>query len=128
MSHARIPKYNGMYMFLGNAGELWAVEKNINSMEPNSVENTASGPQDDSDHNMNINNTTQAFRWCDPTGFWEWNQTSGVRKVPVALGWARYHCWYLSRGGMARAVVLTNDYLMVIDANYGLANAGALKI
>ena len=127
-SDAIVPKDYGMYVLLGNMGQLWFMEPFHHYMHPMHLENTASHPQDDSDHNLNLNNTTTVFRWCDPTGFWEWGRASGVRKIPVAIPWANYHCWYLGRGGLGRAVVLANDYLMVIDATYGLENGGALKI
>lgn len=115
-------------MLLEKMGKLWRETPFLSLFNPSLIENTVSQPQDDSDHNLNLNNTTAVFRWCDPTGFWEWGQFTGVRKIPVALGSVRYHCWYLGKGGLDRAVVLTNDYLMVIDANYGLNNGGALKI
>ena len=127
-SDAMIIGQPGRYLFLGNMGELWFQFQDLGFMYPMPINNTVSRPQDDCDHNMNLNNTEAVFRWCDPTGFWEWGQATGLRKIPVAIPWANFHCWYLGRGELGRAVVLANDYLMVIDATYGLDNAGALKV
>lgn len=124
-----IPTQSGKFIFLEKMGKLWRVSPSFWLWFSISlVEDTFAQPLDDSDHNLNLNNTTAVFRWCDPTGFWEWGSGTGVRKIQIALGRIRYHCWYLGKGGLDRAVVLTNDYLMVIDANYGLNHGGALKI
>jgi hypothetical protein len=123
-----IPTQPGMFMILEKCGKLWHVTPVLTSETPKLVIDTGSHPQGDSDHNMNLNNTEAVFRWCDPSGFWEWGQETGVRRILVSIPWANYHCWYLGRGELGRAVVLANDYLMVIDVTYGLDNGGALKL
>jgi hypothetical protein len=127
-SVAMIPTQPGMFMILEKGDKLWDVTPILTSINPTLVDNGNTYPQAKRDHNMNLNNTTAVFRWCHQEGFSEWGLATGRRSIPVRLGKVRFHCWYLSRGGLGRAVVLTNDYLMVIDATYGLNNGGALKI
>jgi hypothetical protein len=127
-SVAMIPTQPGMFMIQVMADSLRDVTPILTSLNPTHVKGGGTRPRADGDHNMNLNNTTAVFRWCHREGFSEWGLATGTREIPIDIPWQNFHCWYLSRGGLGRAVILTNDYLMVIDANYGLANAGALKI
>ena len=64
-----IPTQPGMFMILEKCGKLWHVTPVSDSKTPNLVKDIDTRPQDDSDHNMNLNNTEAVFRWCDATGF-----------------------------------------------------------